>query len=109
MALLTDKESHKRLRTWVRDLVNRELLPYINDWEKAGKAPATLYKKFGDMGFLNCLTGIKPWPTKWTTAPPPCGIAPEEWDPFHEVSASCAKLIWIYAKEANALDLFIVN
>ncbi|KAJ3010707.1 UNVERIFIED_CONTAM: hypothetical protein HDU68_002015, partial [Siphonaria sp. JEL0065] len=33
------KDSHKRLRAWVRDLVDRELMPYVHEWDTEGKVP----------------------------------------------------------------------
>ncbi|KAI8917973.1 putative acyl-CoA dehydrogenase [Entophlyctis helioformis] len=79
------KDSHRRLRVWAREVVERELMPYIADWDKAGKAPADLYKRFGDLGLLPAVTGAKTWPSQWTKHQPPCGIKPEEWDAFHEM------------------------
>ncbi|KAL2918377.1 hypothetical protein HK105_201777 [Polyrhizophydium stewartii] len=78
-------DSHRRLREWAREIVERDLVPFINDWEKAGKVPADLYKRLGDVGLLPCFTGAKNWPSKWTKHTPPCGIKPDEWDIFHEL------------------------
>lgn len=77
------KDSHRRLRQWARDLIEREIMPYCLEWDTAGKVPSTLYKTFGEVGFLSGLTGHG-WP-KEAVGPPPCGIAPDEWEPFHEL------------------------
>ena len=32
-------ESHKRLRAWVREYVENELKPHVEEWEKMGSVP----------------------------------------------------------------------
>ncbi len=44
---------HLALRKTVSDFVNKELDPFVNEWEKAGKAPLhDIFKKMGDLGLL---------------------------------------------------------
>ncbi|GAC18343.1 acyl-CoA dehydrogenase family protein [Paraglaciecola arctica] len=44
---------HDALRKTVRDFVNKEMDPFIDEWEAAGKAPLhALFKKMGDLGLL---------------------------------------------------------
>jgi len=44
---------HEALRKTVRHFVDQEMDPYVNEWEKAGKAPLhDLFKKMGDLGLL---------------------------------------------------------
>jgi len=44
---------HEALRKTVRDFVDQEMDPYVNEWEQAGKAPLhQLFKKMGDLGLL---------------------------------------------------------
>lgn len=44
---------HDALRKTVRDFVNKEMDPFIDEWEAAGKAPLhELFKKMGDLGLL---------------------------------------------------------
>ena len=44
---------HDALRKTVRDFVNKEMDPFIDEWEAAGKAPLhSLFKKMGDLGLL---------------------------------------------------------
>ena len=76
------KDSHRRLRQWARDLIESEIMPFALEWDMANAAPSTLYKKFGSVGFLSGITGHG-WPAE-SPVRPPVGIAPEEWDPFHE-------------------------
>ena len=53
-------DTHRMVRDTVRSFVQREILPYVNDWEEAGEFPRELYKKAADAGIL----GISA-PEKW--------------------------------------------
>ena len=71
-------DTHRMVRDTVRSFVQREILPYVNDWEEAGEFPRELYKKAADAGIL----GIG---------------APEKWggsgeDVFMKVAA-CAEMV----------------
>lgn len=49
--LFTDQ--HEEIRRTVRNFVDNEINPHVDDWEKAGIFPAkTLFKKMGDLGLL---------------------------------------------------------
>ncbi|ORY46485.1 acyl-CoA dehydrogenase NM domain-like protein [Rhizoclosmatium globosum] len=78
------KESHHRVRAWARDLVDRELMPYIHEWDTAGEVPISVYRKMGELGLLSCMIGVFPWPD-YAPNPPPAGVNPAEWDMFHEL------------------------
>jgi citronellyl-CoA dehydrogenase len=44
---------HEALRKTVRDFVDQEMDPFVEEWEQAGRAPLhTLFKKMGDLGLL---------------------------------------------------------
>ena len=44
---------HIALRKTVSDFVDKELDPYVDEWEKAGRAPLhKIFKKMGDLGLL---------------------------------------------------------
>ena len=46
-------KDHELVRKAVRDFVNREINPYVDEWEEKGIAPLhDLFKKMGDLGFL---------------------------------------------------------
>ncbi len=46
-------EQHEELRRSVRRFVDREINPFVDEWEDAGMFPAhELFKKLGDAGFL---------------------------------------------------------
>ena len=45
-------DEHQILRQTVRTFVNKQIVPYIDEWEEAGEFPKELYKTAGDLGFL---------------------------------------------------------
>ena len=46
-------KEHEMVRKAVRDFVNKEINPYVDEWEEKGIAPlGDLFKKMGDLGFL---------------------------------------------------------
>ncbi|MFH2064591.1 MAG: acyl-CoA dehydrogenase family protein [Pseudomonadota bacterium] len=46
-------KEHEMVRKAIRDFVNKEINPYVDEWEEAGIAPLhDLFKKMGDLGFL---------------------------------------------------------
>ncbi|KAJ3353912.1 hypothetical protein HDU83_006117 [Entophlyctis luteolus] len=77
-------DSHKRLRAWIRNIVDTELLPNIYEWDTAGEVPIEVYRKMGKLGVLSCMIGVYPWPD-FLPNDPPAGIKRSEWSMFHEV------------------------
>jgi acyl-CoA dehydrogenase len=45
-------KSHEMVRQTVREFVNKEIVPFIDEWEEAGEFPRALYKKAADIGIL---------------------------------------------------------
>lgn len=45
-------EDHDLFRQSVKQFVDREVIPFINDWEAEQRIPATLWTKMGELGFL---------------------------------------------------------
>ncbi|HJN54284.1 MAG TPA: acyl-CoA dehydrogenase family protein, partial [Flavobacteriaceae bacterium] len=45
-------EEHEMFRRSLRDFLNREVKPNLNQWEMEGKIPKQIWKKMGKMGFL---------------------------------------------------------
>jgi len=45
-------KEQQRLRMAARDVIKKEVLPYIDEWEEAGEFPREMYTLFGDLGFL---------------------------------------------------------
>ena len=54
MSLYTNyfNDIHEQARLTARQFNEREVLPFINDWEEAGSFPREIYKKAGDAGLL---------------------------------------------------------
>lgn len=52
-ANMLETAEHTALRKTVSDFVNKELDPFVNEWEKDGRAPLhEVFKKMGDLGLL---------------------------------------------------------
>ena len=45
-------KEHNQLRRAIREVVTKEILPNIAQWEEEGEFPKTLYSLFGELGFL---------------------------------------------------------
>ena len=45
-------EEHAIFREQVRNFVNKELVPHIDQWEQEGLFPKSLYRRMGELGFL---------------------------------------------------------
>ncbi|TYA86766.1 acyl-CoA dehydrogenase family protein [Seonamhaeicola marinus] len=45
-------EEHNLFRESLKDFLNKEVVPNIEEWEKTGTIDKSIWKKFGDMGFL---------------------------------------------------------
>ena len=45
-------EEHEIFREQVRNFVNKELVPHIDQWEQEGLFPKSLYRRMGELGFL---------------------------------------------------------
>ena len=45
-------EEHSLFRESLREFLEREVRPNIEEWEKAGKIPKSIWQKMGKMGFL---------------------------------------------------------
>jgi len=54
-------ESHHILRQTVAKFVEREIKPFVDEWEEAGEFPRELYRKAAEIGLL----GV-PYPEEWS-------------------------------------------
>jgi len=45
-------EEHQMFRDTVREFVNRELVPHVEEWDKAEEFPRELFLRMGELGFL---------------------------------------------------------
>jgi acyl-CoA dehydrogenase len=44
--------AHQMVRRSVKEFVDKEIVPHINDWEEMNEFPLDLYKKAGNVGIL---------------------------------------------------------
>jgi alkylation response protein AidB-like acyl-CoA dehydrogenase/predicted heme/steroid binding protein len=70
-------ESHRRFGEKVRAFVDKELLPYVHEWDEKGAYPMELHEKAYKAGVLAPI-----WPAEYG------GTPPEGFDAFHD-------LIWL--------------
>ncbi|KAJ3219098.1 hypothetical protein HDU67_002754 [Dinochytrium kinnereticum] len=77
------RESHRKLRSYVRNFVEKEIMPFCFEWDESKQIPKSLFKKAADAGLLAGIVG-SPWPTKYASRGPAAGISTEEYDAFHE-------------------------
>ena len=52
MEIIQYTEEHRIFREAVRRFFEKEVTPYVDDWEEAGIVPRSVWKKMGDQGFL---------------------------------------------------------
>ncbi len=52
MNLMYFTEEHQLFRASFRDFLQKEVVPYIEQWEKSGTIDRFIWKKFGEMGFF---------------------------------------------------------
>lgn len=45
-------DEHELFRQTVRDFVQKEVVPYINEWEEKEELPRSVFKRMGELGFL---------------------------------------------------------
>jgi acyl-CoA dehydrogenase len=45
-------EEHNQFRQSLRDFLQKEVVPVVDEWEKVGNPPRDIWKKFGDMGYF---------------------------------------------------------
>lgn len=45
-------EEHEMFRQTLKDFLNKEVVPHIDEWEENQRIPKEIWKKFGDMGFM---------------------------------------------------------
>ncbi|MFT7020724.1 MAG: alkylation response protein AidB-like acyl-CoA dehydrogenase, partial [Cyclobacteriaceae bacterium] len=45
-------EEHRLFREGLQQFLQKEVVPFIDEWEANGKIDPSIWKKFGDMGYL---------------------------------------------------------
>lgn len=49
------QEQHKILRYGIRRFIANEIIPYIEDWDKQGFTPRSVFEKMGQLGYLGLI------------------------------------------------------
>jgi len=52
MEIIKYSEEHNIFRQALRKFFEKEVIPYVDEWEEAGIVPRSIWKKMGDQGFL---------------------------------------------------------
>ena len=52
MEIIKYAEEHRIFRQALKKFFEREVIPYVDEWEEAGIVPRSAWKKMGDQGFL---------------------------------------------------------
>jgi acyl-CoA dehydrogenase len=52
MEILNYTEEHRIFRDTLKKFLEKEVSPFVDEWEKAGIVPKSIWKKMGDQGFL---------------------------------------------------------
>ncbi|HDZ91671.1 MAG TPA: hypothetical protein ENH37_13495 [Deltaproteobacteria bacterium] len=52
MEIIQYSEEHRIFREAVRRFFEKEVIPYVDEWEEAGIVPKSVWRKMGEQGFL---------------------------------------------------------
>lgn len=76
-------ESHRKLRKYMRDFVDKEIMSFCHEWDEAKAIPPELFIKTAKAGIQVAVVGnVNP---QYLPYGLPAGIDPSEWDIFHDV------------------------
>jgi Cytochrome b5-like Heme/Steroid binding domain/Acyl-CoA dehydrogenase, N-terminal domain len=80
------RESHHRLRKFMRNYMDENIIPHVFEWEEKKQQPKELFKQVAQQGFI--AAALFPLPPKEYLVQAgvvlPAGIEYEEWDGFHD-------------------------
>ena len=77
-------ETHAAIRQEVREWVEAEIEPFVNEWEEKKQVPQAIYKQMGEKGYLGGLLGLHEYPTQYSPYKPK-SVSTDKWDHFHEL------------------------
>lgn len=76
-------DSHRKLRKYVRDFVDKEIMEFCHEWDEAKAIPLELFVKVAKAGIHAAVVGnLDP---KYIPYGLPANIDPSEWDHFHSL------------------------
>ncbi|KAI8139052.1 acyl-CoA dehydrogenase/oxidase [Fennellomyces sp. T-0311] len=76
-------DSHRKLRKFMREFVEKEIMPYTHEWNEAMALPKELYEKAAKAGIMTAAGSFAP--PELAPYGLPAGITREEWDTFHGI------------------------
>ncbi|OZJ05644.1 hypothetical protein BZG36_01474 [Bifiguratus adelaidae] len=77
-------DSHRRVRKFMRQFVEKEIMPFCFEWDEAKKIPREVFIKCAKAGILPSVVGEVPDKPEFLPYGLPAGIKHEEFDQFHE-------------------------
>jgi len=77
-------DTHRRLRDAMHKFVDKEIMPYVDEWDDARQLPKGIHEKCFKAGWLP-LAASNTWPTEFAGTNVIGGLKPEEIDPFHNL------------------------
>lgn len=78
------KPSHLKFRAAMREFVEKEIMPFVHEWDEAKAMPKDIWRKCAEAGWLAGVIG-PPWPKQYAGVKLAGGISPDEFDAFHEL------------------------
>jgi alkylation response protein AidB-like acyl-CoA dehydrogenase len=76
-------ETHRTLRKFVREFVDKEIIPFCHEWDEAKAIPKELFVKAAKVGLQGAVVGhVDPNMLPYGL---PAGIDPKDWDNFHSL------------------------
>ncbi|KEF51432.1 uncharacterized protein A1O9_12581 [Exophiala aquamarina CBS 119918] len=79
-------DSHRCLRQAMRDWVEKNVMPFAQDWDDAQSIPPEVYEAAARDGVLMPMAAGSRIPEEWCGKYPIIGgVKPEEWDGFHDL------------------------
>ncbi|OSS51643.1 hypothetical protein B5807_03857 [Epicoccum nigrum] len=78
------RESHRKLRDYVRAWCDEHIAPFSEDWVNSGAVDPAIYAKCASAGLLVPIAFGKTIPPQYSHYPIAAGIAPQDWDGFHD-------------------------
>jgi len=78
------KDTHRRWRAKLRQFVDTEIIPTLEEWKNDPQPPAQLVEKMGNAGIFASMCGENEWPARFL----PSHVnkeAPQDYDLFHEL------------------------
>ncbi|KAI7903331.1 acyl-CoA dehydrogenase/oxidase [Cokeromyces recurvatus] len=77
-------DTHRKLRKFVRDFVEIEIMPNCHEWDEAKQIPKDMFIKAAKAGILAAVVTHDVGHTKLPFGLP-AGIEPNQWDSFHSL------------------------